>query len=91
MSSKSLQFIPGQGGGWVAIGPGLILLPAMGDGVLQERRRKWYVFVALGPSGLKIILALLTKIIAFHVRVAIMEIRVPGFHRPIRYIMSGFC
>ncbi len=55
-----------------------MLLPAMENAVLQEERRKRYAFVALGPGGLKVNLALLTKMIAFHVRVAIIEIRVPG-------------
>ena len=59
----------------------------MEDAVLQEKRRKRFVFVALGPSGLKVILVLLTKMIAFHVRVAIIEIRVSGLHRPIRDIL----
>ncbi len=80
----------GQGGGSVAFGPGLMLLPAMEDAVLQEGRRKRYAFVALGSVGLKVIFALLTKIIAFQVRVAIMEIRVPGLQRPIQDILSGF-
>ncbi len=34
--------------------------------VLQEGRRKRYVFGTLGPDGLKVILELLTKMIAFH-------------------------
>ncbi len=77
--------------GSVAFGPGLMLLPAMEDAVLQEGRRKRYAFVALGPVGLKMILAFRTKMIAFHVRVAIIEITVPGFQRPIQDILSGFC
>ena len=66
-------------------------MPAMENAVLQERRRKRYAFVALGPVCLKVILELLTKIIAFYVRVAIIEIRDLGLQRPIRDILSGFC
>ncbi len=91
LSSKGLKFFPGQRSDSVAFGPGLMLLPAMEDAVFQERRCKRYAFVALGLGGLKVILALLTKMIAFHVRVAIIEIRVPGLQRPIRDILSGFC
>ena len=68
-----------------------MLLPALEDAVFQEERRKRYAFVAFGPVGLKVILALLTKMIAFHVRVAIMEIRVPDLQKSIRDILSGFC
>ena len=45
----------------------------MEDAVLQEGRRKRYACVAFGPGGLKVILELLTKMIAFHVRVAIKD------------------
>lgn len=55
-----------------------MLLPAIEDAVLQEGRRKRYAFMALGPGGLEMVFALLTKIIAFHVRIAIIEVRVPG-------------
>ncbi len=68
-----------------------MLLPAIEDAVFQEGRRKRYAFVAPGHGGLKVILTLMTKMIAFYMRVAIIEIRVPGLQKPILDILSGFC
>lgn len=56
-----------------------MLLPTMEDAVFQERSSKGYALMALGSGGLKVVLALLTEVITFHVRVAIIKIRVPGF------------
>ena len=74
----------------VALGPGLVLLPATEKAVLQKGRRERYAFVALGSSGLEMVFALLTEVIAFHVRIAIIEIWVPSLERPIRNILSRF-
>ena len=73
-----------------ALGPVLVFLPAIENVVLQKIRHKRYVFVALGANGLEIIFALLTEVIAFYVRIAIIEIRVPSFERPIQIIFSRF-
>lgn len=60
-----------------------MLLPSMKGAVLQEACRKNYELVFLGPGGLEGVFALLTEIIAYHMRVTIIEIRVPSLERPV--------
>ena len=72
------------------LGPDLVLLPAIENTVFQKGHRKRYAFVALSPTGLEMVFALLTEIITFHVQIAIIEIWVPSLERPILSILSKF-
>ena len=89
-SQKCLKILPRQRVSSVAIGPGLVLLPAIENVVLQKGRCEKYVFVAFGPSGLEIVFALLTEVIAFHEQIAIIEIRIVSDESPIQNILSRF-
>ena len=51
-----------------------MLMPLIENAVFQKDRHKRYLFVAFGPGGLKMVFALLTEIIAFHMQIAIIEI-----------------
>lgn len=53
----------------------LILLPAEENLVFEERCYKRYSLMALGFCFVKIVLALLTKVIALHVRIFIAYVR----------------
>lgn len=75
----------------VAFGSGLMLLPAIKDAVLKEGSNKRYAFMALGPGGLKIIFALLTKIVIFRIRVSVVKVEIPSLKRPVQSIFSRFC
>lgn len=46
--------------------------------ILQKDRYKKYIFIALGLNDLKIVFVLLTKIIAFYIQIAIIEVEIPG-------------
>ena len=56
-----------------------MLLPTIKNAVIQEQSSKRYALMALGSSGLKVVLALLTEVVTFYVQVAIIKITVPGF------------
>ena len=49
------------------------------------------MLMALRPDGDKMIFALLTKVPAFHVRIAIVKVGVPCLQRPLRGFFSGIC
>lgn len=55
-----------------------MLLPAMKNAVFQKWSSNEYALITSGPGGLKVVLALLIKVVIFHMRVSIIEIRVHG-------------
>ena len=66
---------------------GFMQLPLIKDAVFQESYSKKHVFMTQGSGNQKIVLALLTEIVAFHMQIAI---GILGFKRPIQAIFSSF-
>lgn len=54
----------------------LVFLPSIKNAIFQQAYNKKYAFIFLGFSNFKMIFALLIKIIAFYIQVAIIEIEV---------------
>lgn len=71
--------------------PSFILLPPIENAVFQKSFCKKYVFVSLIFSTLKIVFALQTKLITFHVKIDIIEVRVLKLKIPVREIFSRLC
>lgn len=59
----------------------LILSPSEADPVIKERGGKRGLIRARGPGGVKMILTLLTKMVAVHVRLPGVQLREPGLER----------
>lgn len=66
MSEKSLKFVLNKVGGTVAFNLSFVLLPAKNNLVIEEQGRKKNIFRVRGTGYIKIIFALLTKIIALY-------------------------
>ena len=47
--------------------------------------------MALCPGGVKIVFVLLTKRVAFHMQIAIVQVGVPCLQGPVRGLFSGIC
>lgn len=88
IDSRCLRVNPGRGssfeaitssvlGGPIALDPDHVLLPAEVHPITKEQGCKRYALVALGSSSLEMVLALLTEVVAFHVRVPIVQVRLP--------------
>lgn len=64
---KSLEFVLNRGSGTVALKLGLILLPTEGYLFLEKQRHKREALMAYDIGCVKIIFALLTKVIVLHI------------------------
>lgn len=67
LSEKSLKYILSRGGSIVAFDLNLVLLLVEIDFVIEEQSRKGNVFRIYGTSHIKMILALLTEVIALYI------------------------
>ena len=83
LPEKGLEFVPSRGDGIVAFHLSFVLLPAEVNPISEERGRKRDAFVARGSGRVKMILTLLTKIIALHMRAPIVKVGVPGLESSI--------
>lgn len=63
---KGFKFVPSKGGGIVALNLGLVLLLAKVNLIPKEQGRKGDVLEAYNTSRVKIVLALLTEVIALY-------------------------
>lgn len=61
------------------LGPKFILLSACKDSFFQKKSYKVHVFMALGSGPSKMVLALLNKLVAFHIGSTIIQIGVSSF------------
>ena len=75
---ECLEFVPcDQDRGFGVISP-LVLLPAEADPVPQERRGKGNLGRSCGSSSSKIVLTLLTKVVAVHMGLSAIYVREMG-------------
>ena len=65
----------------------LMLMPLLGYRNTQKRGGKKDVIGPVGAGGFKVILTLLTKVVAVQVRIPIIEVEEPGFQR----LLSKLC
>ena len=56
--------------------------------IFQKPYSKKYALMALTSGKLKMVFALLTKVIALHIQMIIIEIGVPRFEKPIKFVPS---
>lgn len=73
----------------IALHLGLVLLLTIENMVLQESCCKRYVFEFLCFCGFKVVLALLTKVVALYIQLTIVYIGIPRFERPIGIICKA--
>ena len=78
LSEKSLEFIPSKGGGTVTFGVSLVLLSTEIDPIPKKRGCKGDELESHGTSCVKMIIVLLTEVVALHVRATIVQVGVPG-------------
>ena len=78
LSEKGLEFILSKESSSVAINLGLVLLPAKVDPILEERGRKRNTLGPRSTGHVKMVLALLTEIIALYIQVSIIQVGVMG-------------
>ena len=75
LSEKCLELVPRNRDRGFGIMSLLVLLPAEADLVPQEKRGKGNPGRSHGSSGSKIVLTLLTKVVAVHVRLSAVYVR----------------
>lgn len=75
---KGIEFVLSRRDGIIVFNLGLVLLPAEVDPTLGEQDRKRYALRARGTRRVKIVLILLTKIVALHIKATIIEVGIPG-------------
>ena len=75
MIKKGLEFLPSNGDCVFSLMLPLVLLPIEVDAITQERCCKRNAVGAFGSGGGKVILTLLTKVIAFHVGFTTIDVR----------------
>ena len=75
---KSLEFIPSEKSGLVALNLGLMLLLAKINPVSEERSRKENTLGSRSTGRVEIVLALLTEIIALYMQVSIIQVGITG-------------
>lgn len=80
---KSLEFVPSRKDGTVTFNLGLVLLPVEVNPIPKKQGYKGYALRAHDTWRVKIILALLTKIIALYVGATLVQVVVPGLESPI--------
>ena len=76
LPEKGLEFVPSRGDGIVTFNLSFVLLLAEVNPVSEERICKKDAFVAHGSSRIKIILTVITKIIALHIQAFIVKVGV---------------
>ena len=69
---ESLKLFPAWECGFIVFDPIFMLLPAKKDPILEEKGYKRYAFMVLSSSRFKMVLALLTKVVALHVEISII-------------------
>lgn len=75
---KNLKFIPSKRSGTIVFNLNLVLLPAEVDLISEEQSRKRDALIAHSISRIKIILALLRKIVALYMQALIVQVRIFG-------------
>ena len=77
LTEKKLEFVPSKRGGPVVFNLGLVLLLAKVNLILEKQSYKENGLVVRGTGRVKMILAQLTKVVAFHVGATIVQVGVP--------------
>lgn len=67
-----------------------MLLFKIEDVIFQKAYSKKFVLKFFGPSNFEIIFVLLTKVIAFHIRVTIIQYKIFGFEKLIQVIFRAY-
>lgn len=80
---KDIKLVLYEGGNIVLLNLGLVLLPAKIDFFIEKQKCKKYSLVALCTSCLKIVLALLAEVIAFHIQVLIIQVGLFSLKGPV--------
>ena len=75
MTKEGLELLPGDGGCAFSLMVPLVLLPTEIDAVPKERCCKRNIVGTYDPNGGKVILTLLTEVIAFHVGLTTIDVR----------------
>lgn len=70
--------------------PIFTLLPVKKNDILEKKSCKIYTFMTLGLSCVKMVLELLTEVVAFYVQVPIVQVRVLCFEEPVKGIFPRF-
>lgn len=79
MSEKDFEFVPSRRNGIITFNLGNLLLSAKFDFIAEEHSRKRYVLKIYYTGHVKMIFTLSTKMIAFHMGIFLIQIRVPSF------------
>lgn len=87
-SKKGFKLFLTRGCNSVALDPILVLLQMKEDPVLKKEGCKKYAFVAFDSSHFEMVLALLTEVVVFHMRVSIVQVWISCFERPVQGIFS---
>ena len=83
LPKKGLKFVPSRGDGIVTFNLSFVLLPVEVNPVSEKRGCKGDAFVACSFSRIKMVLILLTEIIALHMQAAIVKIGISGLKNSI--------
>ena len=75
---KGDKFFPGFRVGLFLLNTKLVLLPAKVDPLTKERGCKRYAFMVFCSNSLKIVLELLTEVVAIYVQISVVEVWIPS-------------
>lgn len=90
LPEKSFKFILSKRYGIITFNLRFVLLPLKVNYIPKEQSRKKYTLRAFGTSRIKIIFAILTKIVAFYMRASIVYVGILCFLSPILGYEIGF-
>ena len=88
-AEERLELVPYDRGSAVGVVLPLVLLPTEADSVPKEGRSKKNLIGPPSSSGGKVVLTLLTKVVAFHMGIFAMHVRGMGFQGFIPRLLEG--
>lgn len=79
LTEKGFKFVPSKEGGHIALNLDFVLLLAEINLILKKQSCKKNALVTYDTNRVKIILALLTKIISLYIQALIIQVKIPSF------------
>lgn len=83
---KYLEFDSKKKNKPVTLSMGLVLLSIIEDAIFSKACGKKYALMSLGPSSFKMGFTLLTKVVIFHMQIAIIKFEISRLEQPVRVI-----
>lgn len=83
LPKKDLKFVLSKGNGIIVLNLGFMLLPTELGLIVEKEGHKIDAFEIRSTGCVKIVLALLTKVVSFYIQATIVQVEVLEFESPI--------